>query len=54
MPNYEVVEELNVEQAGGSEQFAREPEVLIGGLRVATWMVVDGGEADAMRLKDRP
>lgn len=36
MPNDEVVEELNVEQAGGSEQFAREPKVFVGGLRVAT------------------
>jgi hypothetical protein len=54
MPNDEVVQELNVEQAGRGEQFAREPQVLVGGLRVATWVVVDGGEANAMRLKDRP
>ena len=53
MPNDEVVQELNVEQAGGGEQFAREPKVLVGGLRVAAWMVVDGGEAHTMRLKDR-
>jgi hypothetical protein len=52
VPNDQVVKELNVEQPGGGEQLTREPQVLIGGLRVATRMVVDGGESDSVRLEN--
>jgi hypothetical protein len=53
MPNDEVVQELNIKQAGCGKKFTREPEVLVGWLRVAARMIVDSGEANAMRLKDR-
>jgi hypothetical protein len=54
MPDDEVVQELDVEQAGGGEEFTREAEVFIGWLRVTARMVMDRSKADAVCLKDRP
>jgi hypothetical protein len=53
MPDHQVVQKLDIEQAGCGEEFTREPEVFVGRLRVAARMVVDGGKADPVRLEDR-